>query len=69
MKFLPGQYLELDVPHRRPDVRGTRREFSIVSAPADLPTLRIAYKNGDQAASVQLQARARRRRSPARRSR
>lgn len=46
--FLPGQYLELDVPHRHPDARGTRREFSIVSAPADLPTLRIAYKNGDQ---------------------
>ncbi|WP_396653496.1 flavodoxin reductase [Microbacterium sp. ARD32] len=46
--FLPGQYLELDVPHRRPDARGTRREFSILSAPADLPTLRIAYKNGDQ---------------------
>src|SRR5690606_29453601 len=41
-------YLELDVPHHRPDARGTRREFSIVSAPADLPTLRIAYKNGDQ---------------------
>ncbi|MCT1395564.1 flavodoxin reductase [Microbacterium sp. p3-SID338] len=48
VRFLPGQYLELDVPHRRPDARGTRREFSIVSAPADLPTLRIAYKNGDQ---------------------
>lgn len=48
LAFLPGQYLELDVPHRRPDARGTRREFSIVSAPADLPTLRIAYKNGDQ---------------------
>ncbi|GAA3942965.1 FAD-dependent oxidoreductase [Microbacterium soli] len=48
LSFLPGQYLELDVPHRHPDARGTRREFSIVSAPADLPTLRIAYKNGDQ---------------------
>ncbi|WP_243232359.1 FAD-dependent oxidoreductase [Microbacterium sp. CIAB417] len=48
LRFLPGQYLELDVPHRHPDARGTRREFSIVSAPADLPTLRIAYKNGDQ---------------------
>lgn len=48
LRFLPGQYLELDVPHRRPDARGTRREFSIVSAPADLPTLRIAYKDGDQ---------------------
>ncbi|MDQ0728933.1 FAD-dependent oxidoreductase [Microbacterium sp. W4I20] len=48
VNFLPGQYLELDVPHHRPDARGTRREFSIVSAPTDLPTLRIAYKNGDQ---------------------
>lgn len=48
LSFLPGQYLELDVPHRHPDARGTRREFSIVSAPADLPELRIAYKNGDQ---------------------
>lgn len=48
LKFLPGQYLELDVPHSHPDARGTRREFSIVSAPADLPTLRIAYKDGDQ---------------------
>jgi hypothetical protein len=48
LRFLPGQYLELDVPHHRPDARGTRREFSIVSAPADLPVLRIAYKNGDQ---------------------
>lgn len=48
LQFVAGQYLELDVPHHRPDARGTRREFSIVSAPADLPTLRIAYKNGDQ---------------------
>lgn len=48
VRFLPGQYLELDVPHRRPDARGTRREFSIVSAPGDLPMLRIAYKDGDQ---------------------
>jgi ferredoxin-NADP reductase len=48
LSFIAGQYLELDVPHRRADARGTRREFSIVSAPADLPTLRIAYKNGDQ---------------------
>ncbi|WP_309065807.1 flavodoxin reductase [Microbacterium sp.] len=48
LRFVAGQYLELDVPHRHPDVRGTRREFSIVSAPADLPTLRIAYKEGDR---------------------
>jgi len=42
--FLPGQYLELDVPHRRPDARGTRREFSIASAPEDLPAIRIAFR-------------------------
>ncbi|SJN35217.1 Flavodoxin reductases (ferredoxin-NADPH reductases) family 1 [Microbacterium esteraromaticum] len=48
LRFVAGQYLELEVPHRNPDARGTRREFSIVSAPADLPTLRIAYKDGDQ---------------------
>jgi glycine betaine catabolism B len=49
--FAPGQYLELDVPHRRPDARGTRREFSIASAPEDLPLLRIAFReaSGPQA--------------------
>ncbi|MDQ1128058.1 FAD-dependent oxidoreductase [Microbacterium sp. SORGH_AS_0888] len=46
LAFAAGQYLELHVPHRRPDARGTRREFSIVSAPADLPELRIAYRDG-----------------------
>ncbi len=42
--FRAGQYLELEVPHRRPDARGTRREFSIVSAPHDAPRLSIAYR-------------------------
>lgn len=42
--FVPGQYLELEVPHARPDARGTRREFSIVSAPDDLPLVRIALR-------------------------
>jgi ferredoxin-NADP reductase len=46
LAFRAGQYLELDVPHRRPDIRGTRREFSILSAPEDLPTLRVAYRDG-----------------------
>ncbi|MFT4260513.1 flavodoxin reductase [Microbacterium sp.] len=44
LRFTAGQYLELAVPHRRPDARGTRREFSIVSSPADLPAVRIAYR-------------------------
>lgn len=45
LRFTPGQYLELDVPHKRPDARGTRREFSILSTPADLPEVRIAYRD------------------------
>lgn len=42
--FVPGQYLELTVAHPHTDVRGNRREFSIVSAPSELPRLRIAYR-------------------------
>jgi ferredoxin-NADP reductase len=44
LPFLPGQYVELEVPHRHPDARGTRREFSIASAPEDLPEVRIAFR-------------------------
>lgn len=42
--FIPGQYLELDVPHHHADARGTRREFSIASAPEDLPLLTVAFR-------------------------
>lgn len=49
LAFLPGQYLELEVPHRHPDARGTRREFSIASAPEDLPELKVAFKEGQSA--------------------
>lgn len=48
LHFAAGQYLELDVPHRRPDARGTRRAFSIVSTPGDLPEVRIALRDGGQ---------------------
>lgn len=47
-RFTPGQYLELEVPHARADARGTRREFSIVSAPEELPEVRIALREGSQ---------------------
>lgn len=33
LAFAPGQYVELDVPHRRIDGRGRRRMFSVVSSP------------------------------------
>ncbi|KRB39043.1 FAD-dependent oxidoreductase [Microbacterium sp. Root180] len=49
LSFVPGQYLELEVPHAHPDARGTRREFSIASAPEDLPLLRVAFKEGGAA--------------------
>jgi len=34
LRFEPGQYVELDVPHRA-DARGRRRMFSVLSAPGD----------------------------------
>lgn len=34
VRFTPGQYLELTLPHPRPDARGTRRTFSVSSAPS-----------------------------------
>ncbi|TDN92361.1 flavodoxin reductase [Microbacterium sp. BK668] len=49
LAFTPGQYLELEVPHRHADARGTRREFSIASAPEDLPELRVAFREAQGA--------------------
>jgi glycine betaine catabolism B len=38
VRFLAGQYMELTIPHRKSDFRGSRRYFSISSAPtADGP--------------------------------
>lgn len=42
LPFTAGQYVELELAHRRTDARGSRREFSIVSAPGE--NLRIAYR-------------------------
>ena len=44
LRFAPGQYLQLTVPHRHPDARGTRREFSIVSSPLEVGVVRLAYR-------------------------
>lgn len=41
--YQAGQYLELTVPHYKPDNRGLRRMFSITSAPGD-DTLSVAMK-------------------------
>ena len=43
VRFTPGQYLELDLPHTGADRRGTRRIFSI-SSPPDQRELTIALR-------------------------
>ncbi len=46
-KFVPGQYLEWTYPHKNPDSRGTRRYFTISSAPEEKHvtlTMRVAEK-------------------------
>lgn len=35
LSFLPGQYIELSLPHAMADIRGTRRTFSITSQPGE----------------------------------
>jgi ferredoxin-NADP reductase len=32
--FVPGQYIEVQLPHKKPDFRGHRRSFSMTSVPA-----------------------------------
>lgn len=41
--FTPGQYAEIQVDHRRPDLRGTRRMLSIASPP-DADLVRFAVR-------------------------
>jgi ferredoxin-NADP reductase len=53
VRFRAGQYLELDLPHRRPDPRGRRRVFSIASPPGD-PDLVIAYRRPARPSSFKL---------------
>ncbi|ELT42739.1 ferredoxin--NADP reductase [Arthrobacter nitrophenolicus] len=35
VRFLPGQYMELDLPHVRSDGKGRRRVFSLTGSPAE----------------------------------
>jgi len=41
--FEPGQYLEIQVPSKKDDFRGSRRSFSITSAPGE-KTIRLGVK-------------------------
>jgi glycine betaine catabolism B len=49
-QFKAGQYLEWMVPHKQSDSRGTRRYFTIVSAPEE-SELRLAFKLPEKASS------------------
>lgn len=42
LRFVPGQYIELSVPHARADRRGSRRTFSIASPDRDPHRLLVA---------------------------
>lgn len=45
VRFTPGQYMELTVPHRKTDAKGVRRVFSISSAPgADALTFALKFE-------------------------
>lgn len=51
VRFSPGQYLELALPHRGVDSRGTRRMFSITSAPDASDRLSVGIKLSDPSSS------------------
>jgi ferredoxin-NADP reductase len=44
LHYLPGQYIELQLPHARADSRGMRRTFTIASAPSDR-TIKIGVRH------------------------
>ncbi|MFT4030762.1 MAG: FAD-dependent oxidoreductase [Protaetiibacter sp.] len=57
VRFAPGQYLELTLPHRRPNAGGVRRVFSIASAPG-AAELAIGVRIRDEASSFKRALRA-----------
>ncbi|MFH5878000.1 FAD-dependent oxidoreductase [Arthrobacter sp. NA-172] len=46
VRFLPGQFMELNLPHSRSDGKGRRRVFSITSAP-DAPEVTFGVGTGE----------------------
>lgn len=51
VRFRPGQYMELTLPHSRSDRRGSRRVFSISSAPTAEGPVTFAIKFGEKGSS------------------
>ena len=51
LRFQPGQYVELSVPHGTADARGTRRIFSLTTAPQDSGTVAVGLRAVEPASS------------------
>lgn len=47
----PGQFMELTLPHRRPDGRGIRRVFSVASAPTPEGIVRFGLRTAEPVSS------------------
>jgi ferredoxin-NADP reductase/Na+-translocating ferredoxin:NAD+ oxidoreductase RnfD subunit len=46
LPFLPGQYLEWTLPHKKADIRGNRRFFTIASSPTE-PDIKLGVRMQD----------------------
>jgi len=57
VSFEPGQYIEITVPHKKEDGRGTRRSFSVTSTPGE-NELRMAMKFYDPSSTLKKQLKA-----------
>jgi len=51
VRFTPGQYMELTLPHRGTDSRGWRRVFSIAAAPGDGSRVRFGVRLPERSSS------------------
>jgi ferredoxin-NADP reductase len=51
VRFTPGQFMELTLPHHKTDARGWRRVFSIASAPGDGSRVRFGIRLPESASS------------------
>ena len=51
VKFQAGQFMELTLPHGKPDSRGWRRVFSIASAPGDGATVKFGIRLPEKSSS------------------
>ena len=50
VRFLPGQYMEIHLPQKKPDSRGTRRSFSIIGVPGE-QTISLSVKMPEKPSS------------------